>query len=45
MSTHNIHFHDKIRKFLSICFIELCKNFLVTQKPVGICHSKQAVDV
>ena len=28
MSTHNIHFHNKIRKFpLSICFLELWELF------------------
>ena len=40
MSTHNIHFRDKIGKFpkisLKICFLELSKNFLGTQKRFGI---------
>ena len=28
MSTHNIHFHDKIRKkILNICFLELLEGF------------------
>ena len=44
MSTHNIHFHDKIGKIsklsLNICFLELSKNLLGTQKLVRISHSK-----
>ena len=27
MSTHNIQFHDKIRKCLSICFLKLSEEF------------------
>ena len=50
MSTHNIHFHDKIRKFplksQNICFFfSYRKNFLVTQKRVRIIHGKRAIRV
>ena len=35
MSTHNIQFHDKIRKkSLNICFLELRKDFVGTEKRV-----------
>ena len=33
MSTHNIQFHDKIRKkSLNICFLELLEDFVGTEK-------------
>ena len=38
MSTHSIHFHDKIgnipKIYLNICFLELWENFLETQNRV-----------
>ena len=43
MSTNNIHFHDKIRKFP--CSLVLSENILVTQKLVRINHGKRAVGV
>ena len=46
MSTHNIQFHDKIRKkSLNICFLELLKNFVGTEKRVRIIHCKRAIHV
>ena len=44
MSTH-IQFHDKIRKILNICYLELSKNFVGTQKRVRISHDKRAIGV
>ena len=46
MSTHNIQFYDKIRKFLLI-FVFLCyrKNSVGTQKRVRISHDKRAIGV
>ena len=46
MSTHNIHFHDKIRKFPYIfVFLSYRKNFVGTQKRVRISHNKRAIGV
>ena len=50
MSTHNIHFHDKIRKnpkmYLNICFLELSGNFLGNpKKRVRISHVKRVIGV
>ena len=46
MSTHNIQFHDKIRKFpLVIVFLSYRKNFKGTQKRVRINHGKRAIGV
>ena len=46
MSTHNIQFHDKIRKFpLVFVFLSYRKNFVGTQKRVRINHGKQAIGV
>ena len=46
MSTHNIQFHDKIRKLpKNICFWSYRKNFVGTQKQVQISHGKQAIGV
>ena len=46
MSTHNIQFHDKIRKFLKYLFcLSYRKNFVGTQKQVQISHGKQAIGV
>ena len=45
MSTHNIQFHDKIRKkSLNICFLELL-DFVGTEKRVRIIHGKRAIRV
>ena len=50
MSTHNIYFHDKIRKqipkiSLNNYFLWNYHNFLGTQKRVRISHGKRAIDV
>ena len=46
MSAHNMQFHDKIRKNLSICvFMSYRKNFVGTQKRVRISHGKPAIGV
>ena len=46
MSTHNIHFHDKIRKFPEIfVFLSYLKNIVGTQKRVRISHGKRAIGV
>ena len=46
MSTHNIQFHDKIRKFpLVFDFFSYRKNFVGTQKRVRIIHGKRAIGV
>ena len=46
MSTHNIQFHDKIRKFPKIfVFLSYWKNFVGTQKRVRISHGKRAIGV
>ena len=36
MSTHNIRFHDKIRTFKSICFLELSEEFRGYSKTISI---------
>ena len=46
MSTHNIQFHDKIRKFpLIFVFLSYLKKFVGTQKRVRISHGKRAIGV
>ena len=46
MSTHNIQFHGKIRNFPQLfVFLSYRKNFVGTQKRVGISHGKQAICV
>ena len=49
MGTHNIQFHDKIRKkSLNICFLELLEEKRVTtgtEKRVRIIHGKGAIRV
>ena len=47
MSTHNIQFHDKIRKkkSLNICFLELLEGYVGTEKRVRIIRSKRAIRV
>ena len=46
MSTHNIQFHDTIRKFpLVFVFLSYRKNFVGTQKLVRINHGKRAIGV
>ena len=46
MRTHNIQFHDKIRKFpLKFVFLSYWKNFVGTQKLVRISHGKRAIGV
>ena len=46
MSTHNIQFHDKIRKKYQIfVFLSYRKNFVGTQKRVRISHGKRAIGV
>ena len=45
MSTHNIQFHDKIRKkSLNICFLELLEEFC-REKRVRIIHGKRGICV
>ena len=46
MSTHNIQFHDKIRKFPEI-FVSLSyrENLVGTKKRVRISHGKRAIGV
>ena len=46
MSTHNIQFHDKIRKKHEIfVFLSYWKNFVGTEKRVQIIHGKRAIRV
>ena len=46
MSTHNIQFHNKIRKFPEIFgFWSFRENFVGTHKRVRISHGKQAIGV
>ena len=46
MSTHNIQFHDKIRKLpLVFVFLSYRKNIVGTQKRVRINHGKRAIGV
>ena len=46
MGTHNIQFHDKIRKFLLIfVFLSYRKNFAGTNKRVRISHGKRTIIV
>ena len=46
MSTHNIQFYDKVRKFPEIfVFLSYRKNFVGTQKRVRISHGKRATGV
>ena len=46
MSTHNIRFHDKIRKIPYIfVFLSYWKDFVGTEKRVRIIHGKQAIRV
>ena len=45
MNTHNIKFHDKLRKkSLNICFLSYWKNFVGTEKRVRI-HGKRAIRI
>ena len=46
MSTHNIQFHDEIRKLpLKFVFLSYRKNFVGTKKLVRISHGKRAIGV
>ena len=45
MSTHNIHFHDKIKKNPIFVFLSYRKNVVGTQKRVRISHGKRAIGV
>ena len=46
MSTQNIRFHDKIRKFPEIfVFLSYRKNFVGTQKRVRIIQGNQTIGV
>ena len=46
MNTHNIQFHDKMRKFPKIFVSLSCqKNFIGNQKRVRISHGKRAIGV
>ena len=46
MSTHNIQFHDKIRKNpLIFVLLSYWKNFIGTEKCVRIIHGKRAIRV
>ena len=45
MSTHNIQFHDKIRKNTQIFFLSYWKDFIGTEKRVRIIHGKRAIRV
>ena len=46
MSTYNIQFHDKLRKFsLIFVFLSYWKNFVGILKRVIISHGKRAIRV
>ena len=46
MSTHNIHFQHKVRKYLYILvFLSCRKNVLRAQKLVRVIHGKRAIRV
>ena len=50
MSTHNIHFHDKIKKnitkiSLNVCFLSYRPNFIRTKKRIRIRDGKRAIGV
>ena len=48
MSTHNIQFHDKIRKFplnFHKCMLSWAINFKGTQKRLRMSHGKHAIGV
>ena len=45
MSTHNIQFHDKIRKVSIFVVLSYRKNFVGTQKRRRISHGKRAIAV
>ena len=46
MSAHNIQFHDKRRKILSIfVFMSYRKDFVGTQERVRISHGKRTISV
>ena len=46
MSTHNIQFHDKIRKkSLNIFFLSYPKNYVRTEQRVRIMNGKRAIRV
>ena len=46
MSTHNIQFHDKIRKIPQIfVFLSYWKDFVGTEKRVRIIQGKRAIRV
>ena len=46
MSTHNIQFHDKVRKIhLIFVFLSYRKNFVGTEKRVRISHGKRPIGV
>ena len=46
MSTHNIQFHNRVRKILAIfVFLSYRKNSVRTQKRVRISHGKRAIGV
>ena len=46
MSTHNIHFQHKLRKYLQIfVFLSYRKNVIRTQKLVRVIHGKRAIRV
>ena len=46
MSTHNIQFHDEIRKFpLNFVYLSYRKKFVGTQKLVRISHGKRVIGV
>ena len=46
MSTHNIQFHDKMKKNpLIFVYLSHQKNFVGTQKRVRISHGKRAIGV
>ena len=45
MSTHDMQFHFKKKKSLNVCFLEISKNFVGTQKRVRISHGIRAIGV
>ena len=45
MSTHNIQFHDKIRKKSFTVFLSYWKNFVGTEKRVRIIQGVRAIRV
>ena len=45
MSTHNIQFHNILKKYIIFVFLSYWKNFVGTEKRVRIIHGKRAIRV